>query len=276
MKSTIKLAGTLFLALTFVFTSCTKPETPAPEEETPTTPPTSTTGNVTPGTTVAGADGSFIGLRNRVISNYVIAGTSVMTDIFSELAIASVNTSSTSTTLVDAGVINVNDSLLIKQTSNSYILNKNNPNSTSNFTSFYNSGAKWSVSGNTANAVPAFSYTAGSFPVTPALNLVTYNVDKSNSFNISLTYATSSCDSLIFQIIGGDGTKLTSTSKPGTTTSHTFSSAEMATLHASSAASGMPTGQLSVFAYKYYNTTISGKKYYFINITAKTYLVNVQ
>jgi hypothetical protein len=276
MKTTFKTFSTLVLATTMAFTSCKKPETPTPEEVAPTTPPTTTSANLTPGTTFAGADGSFIGLRNRVITNYVIAGTPIMTDIFSEVAVASVNTSSTSTTLVDAGAITANDSLLIKQSSNSYMLNKNNPNSTSNFTNFYNTGVKWSVTGNSGNNVPAFTYTASAFPATPALNVVTYNISKASSFYVGLTYATVSCDSLIFQIIGGDGTKLTSTSQAGSSTSHTFSSAEMATLHTSSTTSGIPTGQLSVFAYKYYNTTVGGKKYYFVNISAKTYLVNIQ
>jgi hypothetical protein len=272
MKQSI-LKVSLFIAFSsaIVF-SCKPKDEVAPDE------PATTTGssNTTPGTTIPGADGAYIGLKNLVVSNYSLSGFPINTTIYTESGVASINTSSTSTTLVDGGVVKINDSSLVKQSNNAYFFTKNNPNTTSSFTTFFNSGSKWNVSGNSTNGVPAFTYTASLFPSLPAFNLANNNISKSSAYSVNLSSTTSGCDSVIFQLIGGGSTKLTSASKSGSTTMYTFSATEMATLQASSTASGIPAGQLSVFAYKYYNTTISGKKYWFVNVSAKTILVNVQ
>jgi hypothetical protein len=280
MKQSI-LKVSLFIAFSsaIVF-SCKPKDEVAPDEPATTTGNTtgSTTGssNTTPGTTIPGADGAYIGLKNLVVSNYSLSGFPINTTIYTESGVASINTSSTSTTLVDGGVVKINDSSLVKQSNNAYFFTKNNPNTTSSFTNFFGSGSKWNVAGNSANGVPAFTYTATQFPTLPALNLSNNTINKNAAYAVNLGSITTACDSVIFQLVGGGSTKLTSASKSGSTTMYTFSATEMATLQASSTTSGIPAGQLSVFAYKYYNTTISGKKYWFVNVSAKTILVNVQ
>ncbi len=277
MKKTI-LNVSVFVALTSsIIFSCKPKEEIAPDQPATTTGGTTTGGssNTTPGTNIPGADGSYIGVKSLVVSNYSLSGFPINSTIYLEAVVASINTSSTSAILVDGGTVKINDSLLIKQSNNSYNFTKSNPNNTSSFTNFFSTGSKWNVTGNSANNVPAFTYTAAQFPSLPALNLSNINISKSSSFAVNLSSATNGCDSVIFQLIGGNNTKLTSSNKAASTIMHTFSASEMATLQASNATSGVPTGQLSVFAYKYYNTTVSGKKYWFVNVSAHTVLVNV-
>lgn len=263
----LKKVATVAICTSLIF-SCTKKD-----ETVPTPTPTPSGGSNTPGTTVVGADGVLVGIRSQVNTNYTIGGFPINTTVYTEMASASINSSSTSSTLVDAGAITLNDTVLTKQANNSYYYASNNTTSMNGFTNFFNNGTNWKVAGN--GAVTAFNASVSTFPSVAPLNLTNTTVDKSKAYTITLSYAPSNCDSIVFQIVG-EGTVLTSSAKSSFTTSHTFTSAEMATLKSSVSSAGVPTGQVSVFTYKYGNKTVASKKYWMINISTKTYSVNVQ
>ncbi|MBN8701858.1 MAG: hypothetical protein J0M08_02260 [Bacteroidetes bacterium] len=276
MITPLKKLGLLLLAGMITISSCKKEEEATPEEETPV--PTVTTPG-TPGTTVPGSDGTFVNLKSVVYTTMILPFVGAnTTKVYSESSIASVMTSSTSSTLVDAGVVKCNDSTLTKQSNNSYIFTKQNSNSTSSFTTFFNSGAYWDISGNSGNSVPAFTSSTYAIPSTPQLTFPTDSaptISKSGSYYVYFGYI-SNCDSVICQIVGGNGTVLTSKPLAPGAYGHTFTSAEMGTLQPSLTTGGIPTGQIGVYAYKYSSQTVSGKKYWYINIGAKTYMANIK
>jgi hypothetical protein len=257
MKTTIKTLSVLILAGTFAFTACKKKDDVVPE-----TP--STTGGTTGGAAssapvtphLGDADGVMIASKANVIST--VGGFSVSVTVGS--AIANVYSSTGGSSAVDGGTIKANDSTLTKQSNNSYLFTPKSAQGIS-----YGSNSVWSISGNSPNNVPAVSYTATSFPSNPSVNNIT-TLSKGSSFTMN-TNSISNADSLCFQITSGSKTIYKMTN--GFQTSYTFPSSEMGTLDNSSNA------YLTVTAYKFTNTTVSSKKYYFINMNTTNRMVSV-
>ncbi len=254
MKTTIKTLSMLILAGTFVFTACKKKDDATPEDPTPTTTGTTGGGNassapVTPH--ISDANGVMIASIANVITS--VGGFSVNITVGS--AIANLYSAAGGTTAIDGGVITANDSTLTKQSSNSYIFT---PKSTQGIG--YGSNSRWSVSGNSGNGVPA-----SPFPSDPTVNNIT-TLSKGSSFTMN-TSSVSSADSLCFQITSGSKTIYKMTN--GFQTSYTFPASDMGTLDNSSNA------YLTVTAYKFTNTTVSSKKYYFINMNTTNRMVSV-
>ena len=258
MKTTIKTLSVLILAGTFAFTACKKKDEVTPET------PSTTTGGTTGGSSssapvtphLGDADGLMIATKANVITS--MAGFSVSVTVGS--AVASIYSSTGGSTLVDGGTIKANDSTLVKQSNNSYIFTPKTAQGIS-----YGSSSIWSISGNSSNSVPAVSYTATSFPSAPSVNNVS-SVSKGSSFTMT-TNSISNADSLCFQITSGSKTIYKMTN--GLQTSYTFPASDMGTLDNSSNA------YLTVTAYKFRNTTVSSKKYYFINMNTTNRMVSV-
>lgn len=260
MKTTIKHLSLLVIAGTFAVTSCTKKDDIIPDNPVTTTGTTGSTTStpvaptaVTP--TLSDADGVCI--ATKLNTSMAIPGTTITANTVIGNAVASLYTSTGGPTLEDGGTVKANDSTLAKQPNNAYIFVPKSMGIS------YGSGSRWSVSGN--GSVPAFNYTANGFPGTPSVNNVS-SVSKSAAFTMN-TNSISNADSVCFQITAGSKTIFKITA--GSQTSHTFTAAEMATLDATA------NGFLTVTAYKFNTNTVSGKKYYFINLNTKNQSVSV-
>lgn len=292
MKNIIQTVATTCVIAALALVSCDKKDTTPDNSNTTSnssTTGTTTTGGTTGGTTTGGppspisanVNGVFVGLKSKVSSVIAIPNTTFTTanNVYSEAATATLYSTLGSTTAVDGGTISCNDSLMTKNSNNSYLFSKANNNATSAFTNFYNSGSYWNVQGNSTNGIPNITSSSG-------LNLAVFPSMPNNNYASALTVTTTSnfvvnhgaisnCDSLIYQIVGGNGTIFTSKARPGNISSYTFSTADMAALQATNAGP-TPSGQLSVFAYKYKSVVINGKTYWIINITARTVLCNIK
>lgn len=261
MKKTIKTLSVILFASVFAITSCQKKEDNTPEESTPPTNGGTTGGNasnspITP--TFADGEGTFVATKANVTT--AIPGTTITTNVTMGSATASIFNTAGGSTLVDGGTVISNDSTLAKQSNNAYIFT---PKSVTGIN--WTNNSRWSVSGNSTNNIPVISYTANGFPSDPTVNNIT-SVSKGSSFTMNTT-SISNADSLCFQITSGSKTIYKMTN--GSQTSYTFPASEMGTLDISSNA------YLTISAYRFNNTTVSSKKYYFINLNTSNRMVSV-
>ncbi|MDX2001043.1 MAG: hypothetical protein SFW35_01300 [Chitinophagales bacterium] len=167
------------------------------------------------------------------------------------------------TTFVDAGTVSVDDSILQKQTNNSYVWT---PQSATNIEGIdFGYPVNWEVTG--AGSIPSItkSVTTG-FPDLDTITSATNNISSNSSYTLSVADV-SNADSVIFQIATAQGNKLVT--RPGNTTSYTFSASDMQAL-------GSGSGIIQVAAYNFTWDTYSGKKIYFINEQVVTKTVNIQ
>lgn len=260
MRSTIKTLSLLALAGTFLVTACKKKEEIIPDNPVTTTGTTGSTTStpVTPtAVTPSLSDADGVCIATKLNTTMSIPNTTMTVNTVIGSAVASLYSATGGTVLTDGGTVAANDSALTKQSNNAYIFM---PKSTG---ISYNSNSRWNVSGN--GTVPAFSYTAYGFPGTPTVNNVT-SVSRGAAFTMT-TNSISNADSVCFQITAGSKTIFKI--KGGNQTSHTFSATEMGTLDATS------NGFLTITGYKFNTNTVSGKKYYFINLSTKNQMVSV-
>lgn len=261
MKITIKTLSLLAIAGTFLVTACKKKDEVIPDN--PITTTTGTTGSttstpVTPtAVTPSLSDADGVCIATKLNTTMAIPNTTMTVNTVIGNAVASLYAATGGSAMADGGTVKANDSTLAKQSNNAYIFV---PKSTG---ISYNSNSRWSISGN--GTVPAFTYTAYGFPGTPTINNVT-SVSRSASFTMN-TNSISNADSVCFQITAGSKTIFKI--KGGNQTSHTFSATEMGTLDATS------NGFLTITGYKFNTNTVSGKKYYFINLSTKNQMVSV-
>ncbi len=171
---------------------------------------------------------------------------------------ASFYTALGASSLEDAGTVKTNDSTHTKQSNNAYLFT---PKSATGIG--YGSNSRWSIGGSTN--VPAITYTANGFPSTPTVPNLS-SVSKGSACTLSTSFV-SSADSLCYQITAGSKTiyKIISASQ----TSYTFPASEMGTLDVTDYA------YATITAYKFNNTTVSGKKYYFINLNTANKSIKV-
>lgn len=166
----------------------------------------------------------------------------------------------TAGTYVNAGTVSVNTNTLTKDTSNMYLysLNAANPMGIT-----FTSSPNWVVSGSAS--VPAFTATAHPFPSD-------VNVTSSATVNSASAYVLTAdlitgADSIIFAV-HGPSASITKT-KSGNSTSHSFTTAELATV-------GKGTGFIQVTAYKLKPYTSGGKTYWLINENVATIGATIQ
>jgi hypothetical protein len=256
MKTTFKTLSILILTASFALTSCKKSDDTVPEDPTPTPTPTAPAAPAPITSQPSDADGVCVASKVNVTT--AIPNTTLVVTVTMGSAIGSFYTAAGATTLADAGTVKTNDSTHVKQTNNSYIFT---PKSATGIN--YGSNSRWNISGN--GTIPAITYTANGFPSAPTLPNIT-SVSKGSSFTLS-TSSVSNADSLCYQITSGS--KSIYKIVAGTQTSYTFPSAEMGTLDATDYA------YATITAYKFNNTTVSAKKYYFINLNTANKSIKV-
>jgi hypothetical protein len=258
MKTTFKTLSALLLATTFTLTSCIKKPEVEPEEETPTMTTTGGNTSAPPPVTSQPADADGVCVAAKVNVSTSIPGTTMTVNVTLGSATASFYTAPGATTFADAGTVQTNDSTHAKQSNNAYVFS---PKSAQGIN--YSSNSKWNISGN--GSVSAMSYTSNGFPSTPTLPSLS-SFSKATSLTVNSS-SVSNADSLCYQITAGSKSifKMTSASQ----TSYTFPAADMGTLDATQ------YGYLTVTAYKFNSTTVSGKKYYFINLNTANKMVEV-
>lgn len=256
MKTTFKTLSILILTASFALTSCKKSDDTVPEDPTPTPTPTAPAAPAPITSQPSDADGVCVASKLNVTT--AIPNTTIVVNVTMGSAVGSFYTAAGATTLADAGTVKTNDSTHVKQTNNSYIFT---PKSATGIN--YGSNSRWNISGN--GTIPAISYTANGFPSAPTLPNIT-SVSKGSSFTLS-TSSVSGADSLCYQITSGS--KSIYKIVAGTQTSYTFPSTEMGTLDATDYA------YATITAYKFNSTTVSSKKYYFINLNTANKSIKV-
>lgn len=244
----------MFALSTSILFSCSKDEEAATPAPTPTPTPTTPTGNPTGNTSPSfiGADASLWAIKSLSVTT--IPGMPPVTTTVG-LGVAAFNNGTT--TMVDAGTVKLNTTVLTKNANNSY----NNTPGTSNPTGIdFSSGVTWDVTGN--NGFSAFTEVVTlNFPTVSEITSST-TITKSSGYTLTVN-TVSGADSVMFLV--GSVTKTLA----GNATSCTFSSSEL---------SGLNTGStvIQVAAYTFTNKDISGKDTYFGNETvqSKTATVN--
>lgn len=256
MKTTFKTLSVLLFAAAFTFTSCKKSDETIPEETTPA--PTTGQGSAPAPITSQPSDADGVCVASKINVTTAVPGTTMVVTVTMGSATGSFYSAAGATTLSDAGTVKTNDSTHTKQSNNAYIFT---PKSATGIN--YGSSSRWSISGN--GSVPAITYTATGFPSAPTVPSLT-SISKGSAFTLSTT-SVSNADSLCYQITAGSKSiyKIVAASQ----TSYTFPSSEMGTLDVTD------YGYATITAYKFRNTTVSSKKYYFINLNTANKSIKV-
>ncbi|MFN8154937.1 MAG: hypothetical protein U0Y08_11660 [Bacteroidia bacterium] len=248
-----KLSYVLMLALLAGITSCKKDDETTDNGGGGSTTPTV---NTTP--TYSDADGVLAAVYTNNWITMPFVGTMNMPI---GTAVAAFSSTTGGSTYVDAGVVKCEDSTLTKNSSNAYYFN---PSMYNPYGLSLGGNVSWDVAGNAS--VPVINYTtSGVIPSVDSISNGT-TINKSNAYTLSVMGSISNSDSVIFVVAGPSATLMVT--RPAGTTSHTFSATEMGTI-------GSGSGVVEVVPYNWESTTISGKKFYFVNEAAATKLVTI-
>lgn len=169
---------------------------------------------------------------------------------------------------VDAGVVKCNDSVLVKQSSGSYLYNGKPINGQPISGIQYGSGFVWNVSGNTN--VPAFTFTSTTFPTNAALTSNTM-IPKNNPYNVTFSGA-SNADSVVV-MLSGDSTAIQKQTVGATSGICNFTSAQINAVRKQGSTS-FP--YISFISYKITANAVSTRKYYMVGSISSSYRVNIQ
>lgn len=253
MKSKKLQLSILTFALIMCATSCKK-------DNNNTTPPTASTPQVA---TPSDADGFFVAVNTITTQEIPFIGTQTF-EIGTAAAGFFQSTGNTSN-FKDGGTLSVKDSILTKQSNNSYVFQP----SQSNIEGInHTSSSRWQCAGNSANNIQPFTYVHNANM--PDLGLLTSSKDvqTGSDYTVSTNKAWYA-DSVIFIISGPNGSVVKV--KPTNTTSCTFTASELGTL-----GKGDNSGLVQIAPYTISGTTINGKKYYFIKETVLSTFVNLK
>ena len=244
----------LALIAASAFASCKKEETPTP---TPTPKPAPSSAAATP--SYATGDGALVALVTR--TTVTSFGMSVDQDLGTGVAVFG---NLSAGTYNDAGTITLNSKELKKQTNNSYVYIP----SVTDVTGIDLSGSiNWSVGS------PAITYDASragggrGMPTSGGLSGSYTTIDASSSFTLAVS-SVANADSVYFQINGPDKSILKRMS--GTTTSVTFTAAEVASLGKSVGCS------VTVAPWNHQEKTFGGKLVHVINELALSRVVEIK
>lgn len=166
--------------------------------------------------------------------------------------------SGNTSTLLDAGTVNLTNKDLTKQSNNSYIYMPSGTDATG--IDFSADGVSWSVSG--SGSIPAFTKNTGNaFPNADAVTSGS-TVSKSSGYTLTASNV-SGADSVYFQVHD------VVVSRPNNTNSYTFTAAELA---------NVPTGPsiVQVVAMKITSENVSGKMMYFVKETSVSKNITVE
>lgn len=244
----------LALIAASAFASCKKEETPTP---TPTPKPAPSSAAATP--SYATGDGALVALLTR--TTVTTMGMSVDQDLGTGVAVFG---NLSAGTYNDAGTITLNSKELKKQTNNSYVYTP----SMTDVTGIDLSGSlNWNVGS------PAITYDASragggrGMPTSGGLSGSYTTIDAASSFTLAIS-SVSNADSVYFQINGPDKSILKRMS--GTTTSVTFTAAEVASLGKSVGCS------VTVAPWNHQEKTFGGKLVHVINELALSRVVEIK
>lgn len=251
------------VAASLMVVACKKTETPEPEPEPTPTPqqPQTTPQPTNPTPTPSDAKGVFAAVKTLSFVEVPGVGT-VQTDI----GVASAAVWETQGTFIDAGTVSLNNNSLTKNSNNSYAFT---PSATSTTGIDLSSNRTWNISGNSTNNVPAisnFNPPIG-FPTLGNISGNISTVTKSSGVTLTSAAPINNADSVIFAVHGPSGSAMKT--RPGNTTSYSFTSGELANI-------GAGSGFIQIVSYKIHGQTFSGKKYYFINESVVTKSVTIQ
>lgn len=245
MKRHNLIATTFIVVALFglTFTSCKK-------ESITTTPTTSTPTPTTP--SPGDADGVLAAVRTKISVTAPVVGT-VSYDVGTAVAgFGSTSANFAAGTYTDAGAITCNSKTLTKSSNNAYVYNFGADDVEG---IDFSSNVSWSVAG--AGSIPSISKNLGNiFPSFPTISSGS-TINRSSSFTITNSYS-SNADSVLYVI--SSGSKTLKKTVAGSSTSCTFSAAELSTLDASESA------LIQVNAYNMTSELISGKRIYYVNM----------
>lgn len=172
-------------------------------------------------------------------------------------AVAAFSTNS-GTSYVGAGTVSVNTNNLTAQTNNAYIYQINQGNS-SGIT--FNTNVDWAGSGAAWNSF-SLSSTQGFSTIS---NFTEGTVSTGSSYTLN-SGNVANADSILYGVYGPDGSKTIIVG--GSTTSHTFSAAEMSSI-------GHGTGYVQVVGINYDQQVVGLKDYWLLNETVRTKQVTI-
>lgn len=193
-----------------------------------------------------------------------------MMNIDLETAVASFSTTTSSTTLTDAGAVDVNTFSLTKADNNAYYRNGFSPTSPTNVDLNFSSGSNWNVAG--SSSVTAFTYNHNvAFPSYGGLATLPTTVTKSS--NLSLNISSSNADSIYVAILSGSSTSTGTVIKRygGTATNIVINSSDLSAL-TTTGSDGI--AYLEVIPWRYNTATLNSKDYVFMKLAA--YVKNIE
>lgn len=169
---------------------------------------------------------------------------------------------------VNGGTVSCESKLLTADTSKAYLFA---PSGTETIT--FSGNTDWVIGGNSATGMPATSFSSNS-PI-PSYNgiansTLASSVNRTNDFTITINGTLSNADSAFVTISSGTAyvQKVVSANS-----NCTFTAAQLSTLGSTN---GAANGIIQVAPFKIESTTVSGKKYYFVNEAAYTKFITVE
>ncbi len=252
----------LTLSINSILFSCKK-DVEVPDILDETTPTTS----VTPSYSYKAndADAVFAAVNAVTYQNIPVIG---LQKIDINTAVAVFFTSTGNKPYVNGGSVTCEGKTLTPDTSKAYLFV---PSGTEMMT--FSGNTDWVIGGNTTTGMPATNFTSAS-PV-PSYNgilngTLTSNVNRASDITITINGALTNADSAFVTISSGSGyvQKIVAAN-----TNCTFTAAQLAGLNSTN---GAANGIIQVAPFKIESSTVSGKKYYFVNEAAYTKFVTVE
>jgi hypothetical protein len=246
----------LILIAIGIFVACKKKK--KEEDEAPVIPPVATSQPVSPPIRIpADADGLLYAYRIQKSASY---------STYVGDASAFFYTAPGNFITVDAGTVKCNDSVLIKQSSGSYLYFGKTVGTQPYSGIDYNAGYSWTVTG-TSN-VPAFTFVNTSFPTNAALTSSTY-ITKSTPYTCSFAPPLNADSVVITFVCDSVQQKKTVPAASGTCT---FSASEV---DAVKKAGSTAFPYLHLLSYRIQANVVSAKKYYMVGSTTASWRCNI-
>lgn len=206
---------------------------------------------------LSSADAALVAIKTKSYVSYL----GYTTELVIGTGVGAFGITNGSTNYSDVGAITIDGESLTKQSNNAYIYT---PTATNPEGLSLGIPVDWTVAGGNGFSGFSKSVTIG-FPSVDSINS-SGTIDKSQSYTLS-TATVYSSDSVVFQIAGGNGNKLVT--RPGGTTSYTFSAADVASV-------GTGDAIVQIAPYRYTSDVQGGKTIYYINETVVTKTVKIQ
>jgi hypothetical protein len=198
-------------------------------------------------------DGTLVAVRSETIQTTPIGDITITIGT----GVAAFSGNANYSSLVDAGVVKINDETMQKQSNNAYVFV---PGAAMPTGLDFSGGVNWSVAGSTSSGVPAFEHTvSGGFP--NAGNITSSDQVSKAGYTLTISNV-SNADTVYFLI--NDVVKAFA----GSTTTATFSADEL---------SGLAKGQgiVTVAPWRFTTAQYGGKNFYFVNETVKQKSVTI-